>query len=500
MTFKLKHYIFPIILILLSFFLFTYKIISIPPGLETDEGSIAYNSALISQTFRDQNGRFLPFFILSSDKIDWKQPVLIYLTAIYFKLFGTSLLIYKLVNVSVTLLTSFILYKILLLVFKEKKIAYTGVLLYITTPIIIITTRIGNESILPSLFSCLWLLSLLVYKQNKSLKQIIINAISLGIAFYSFKGMRIIVPTWTIISFFFIFIQSKGKNSTLKNHIFSKDYLKPITTFILFVSPFFLVTPILELKYAGAVFDRKVISIDSINNFLFYWLSNTNLAFWFTTPDIGKIYNVSKFGALLLVNLLPFVLGSFEALKKRTINTFVLFCFFATPFLFGLAHSLSYTHRLTASLPFIIILVINGFKSLPKYVKNKKYVFYASALFASLYILNISDFIYFYYFKYPQLNTTQEAFGIKTNQAFKELAKISKEYNLTPHIQENIYRGESDENKFYNIVYFNNTLKIWKLGEKIDVPSAILTENNSMEYFENSGIKLPHNYNILISQ
>ncbi len=488
---KLKEFNLPILFFLLFLLIFTYKITSLPPGLETDEGSIAYNSALISQTLRDQNDRFLPFFILSSDKIDWKQPVLIYLNALYFKIFGTSLLVYKLSNVTITLLATYLLYKILKNIFKDRKYAYLGILLYITTPIIIITTRITNESILPSLFSCLWLLSLLNYKQNSSLKHIIINALSLGVAFYSFKGMRIIVPIWTIISCFFILIQSQSKN---------KSFLKPITFFLIFLLPFFLIAPILELKYAGAVFDRQVISVDSIYNYFYYWLSNTSLAFWFTTPDIGKIYNVATFGALLLINVLPFLLGSFEALKKKSINTFILICFITTPFLFGLAHSLSYPHRLTASLPFIIILIINGLKSLPEYLKDKKHLNFAYLIFIFLFLLNTADFIHYYYFEYPHLNTTQTAFGQKSNQAFKELAKISKKNNAIPYIQESIYQSEADENKFYNIVYFNNTLKIWKLGEKVDTSSVILTENSTMENYQNSNITLPHNFNILISQ
>ena len=93
------------ILVIFAAFLFTFKLLSNPPSLETDEGSIAYNSALISQNLHDQNGRFLPFFILSSDKTDWKQPVLIYLIAFIFKIFGISLLAFKLVNVFISLIT-----------------------------------------------------------------------------------------------------------------------------------------------------------------------------------------------------------------------------------------------------------------------------------------------------------------------------------------------------------------------------------------------------------
>ena len=152
-----------LILVILATFLFTFKILSNPPSLETDEASIAYNSALISKNLRDQNNRFLPFFILSSDKSDWKQPVLIYLTALSFKVFGISLLSYKLVNVSICIITAILFFYLLKIIFKKNLFAFIGTLILITTPIIIICTRIGNESILPIFFSTLWLLSTLSF-------------------------------------------------------------------------------------------------------------------------------------------------------------------------------------------------------------------------------------------------------------------------------------------------------------------------------------------------
>lgn len=107
-----------VLILSLAIFIFSYNILNNPPGLETNEGSISYNAILISKNFRDQNNRFMPFFILSSDNVDWKQPVLIYSSAIMFKIFSASLLNFKLVNVIYSLLTVLLIFTLTRLIIK----------------------------------------------------------------------------------------------------------------------------------------------------------------------------------------------------------------------------------------------------------------------------------------------------------------------------------------------------------------------------------------------
>jgi 4-amino-4-deoxy-L-arabinose transferase-like glycosyltransferase len=486
-------------LVLFAVFLFTFKLLSNPPSLETDEASIAYNSALISQNFRDQNNRFLPVFILASDKTDWKQPILIYLTATSFKIFGISLLSYKLVNVFVCLITVILFFYLLKLIFKKNIYAVFGTLTLITTPIVIITTRIGNESILPLFFSTLWLLSLLLFRKERKLRFIVINALTLGIGFYSFKGMRIIIPIWALLSCIFIYFQNFF--ISVKKTLLNRQFLVQIITFIIFIAPFFLIIPLLEAKYPGAIFDHQSVIFRSIYSFFYYWLSNLSLSFWFTTPDIGKVYTVGLFGAILLVNLPLFLIGIVNAVKKISIHFFILACFIFTPIFFSLPQSINYTHRLIASIPFIIIIITFGFKNLMEKFKNKKYSKYFLVFLTILFSLNFFIFFKFYYFEYPKLNTTQESFGKITYPAFKSLYNQSKITNFIPYIQEDIYNREGDETKFYNFAFFNNSLKFWKLGESLPKNTVLLTQNSSMKNFNNiNSSSLSSDLNILISQ
>lgn len=484
-------------LLLTGFLFFSFKIKTIPPGLETDEGSIVYNSVLISRTLRDQNNRFLPIFILSSDKIDWKQPVLIYLTALFFKLFGESLFIYKSVNIVISLTSGIILYLICNLLFKNKKYSLLSFFIYITTPIIFITTRVGNESILPSLISTVWLYSLLLYKKNKKIKNIIINSIVLGIGFYSFKGMRIIIPVWSLISFIFIYKENWDTKKSLKINLFNSQIIKKILAFVICLLPFFLLIPLLELKYSGSIFDRQSISISSVYNFFYYWLSNISFSFWFTTPDIGRVYTISEFGAIPLFYLLFFVIGIINSIIKKTNFRFIFLCFLATPILFGIAHSTDYTHRLIALIPFIIIIILYGIKIAINFLNINHPQSIIKTLLIVPILINLFGFYKFYFINYPKLNTTSQAFGKYTYSSFKKLSEVSKMYNLIPYVEEKIYNSEGDENRFYNLILFKDGIKIWKLGENIPSKSVLLTNNEKIDNFTTLDISLPNEYHLL---
>ena len=83
-----KNLIILIVFYLVGWFLFTYKLTDVPPGINGDEAVIGYLSSQISKTGY-VNGKFLPLFANISWP-DWKQPVTLYSTVAAFKIFGIS--------------------------------------------------------------------------------------------------------------------------------------------------------------------------------------------------------------------------------------------------------------------------------------------------------------------------------------------------------------------------------------------------------------------------
>lgn len=407
-----------LLIIIVSFMIFSFRILDVPPGLESDENSIAYNAVLISKTLHDENGALLPFFILTNinQDLDWKQPFLIYLSAIFFKIFGPSLLIFKLVNITVAVVSLGLLMVILNVLFKEKKYLLFGGIIYITSPMVIVTSRIGNESLDPMLFSTMWLLSLILFRKSNKQIFLVLAAISLGIGFYSFKGMRLITPIMIVLTILFVYCKNlttlyeyqnfvrKQSNLTvtirklfniLIKTLFQRKIVLSIIIFLVFLLPFFLIIPFLENRYPGSVFDNKqTFTIEPFRHYLYYWLSNLSLPSLFFKGDIGVIYTLDMYGIFLFANIPFFLLGCKRALEKFNFYTFILICFSLTPLLFGLAQSQDYGHRLTWFIPFFVIITTLGFKSFYEYANTRvkepgisKYLLqFISLIFISVYI------------------------------------------------------------------------------------------------------------------
>src|SRR6266849_6298410 len=60
-----------------------------PPHLGWDEVFFALNAHSIATTARDVNGRFLPLYIQFSNTA-WFQPMIVYFTALFFKVLPVS--------------------------------------------------------------------------------------------------------------------------------------------------------------------------------------------------------------------------------------------------------------------------------------------------------------------------------------------------------------------------------------------------------------------------
>lgn len=471
-----------IVFLLLSIFLTTFRLLKVPPGIETDEGTISYNAALIAKTLHDQNHRLLPFFILSRDGIDWKQPVSIYLTALFFKVFGTSLLTFKLVNVVLAFITLLILMSVLNLLFNFKA-ALVGSVIFITTPMVLISARIGTEVFLPIFISTAWILCLVLFRKHNQKIYLALSALILGIGFYSYKGMRLIVPLWGISTVMYIFYNNFTKRATIK-----KKLMAQLLVFTLTIAPFFLIIPFLEQKYPGGVLDRTQIHLETYRHYALYWLSNLSLSQMFVQGDMGRVYVVEQYGVFLLGSLPLFLLGVKRSIDKPSFYTFILFSYLITPALFGISGSMGYGHRLAAMIPQFVIIATLGFQAFSGYLnKTKKntgqftLLKTVGVLTIGFYIINFFNFSRYYYFEYPRLNSTQESFRNNLNQAFYVLSKKSSQENLPAYVQEGIYTLHWEGNKFFETAYFKTPLKIWKLGDPLPNPGLLLTEIGQLD-------------------
>ncbi len=423
--------------------LYSYRLLDVPTGLSLDEASFGYNAVLISQTGRDQNNRFLPMFVLTSDGKDWRQPVTQYYYASLFRLFGPSVYLLRFASVIVAIVSVFIVYH-LATKLLTKNAALIATLIFALNPLIYIQSHLGLDNIVPIPLTLLWLLGLYQANQKKSLRWLIISALSLGFSFYSYKGMRAIVPVWTITSVIWLYLTTKNN-------------LKFPTIFLFSLAPFFLIIPVIERFYAGAVLGGSRPVYNHIYEFFLPYLSSFDPSYLFIQGDLVANHSTGRHGTLLLASLPLIILGIYAAFQaKNKFWRFITVSLFIAPLLFGLVGSVHRYSRLMALLPLYSLLAGLGWQHLLSYKHFSVKIIGIAILF--LVLLNFTDFFKFYHQTYPGI--TYSLVGeMDYYLDVKQQSAIAKERSLLPITHYQVQFEGGDALKFYQSIYFGNKLE-----------------------------------------
>ena len=449
-----------IIAVILAVF-FSYKILDVPMGLTSDETAMGYNATLLSHTYHDENGRLFPFFVLSNDGKDWKQPVTQYYLALLFKLFTPSVFLLRFSSVIITIVSVFLIYKLSRIEYSPK-FSIFPLILFLTTPLIMIQSHMGLDNIMPVPFTIIWLFYLFCYAKKPQIKFIIISAISLGITFYTYKGMRAIFPVWYLLSIIYLIKPQK--------------WFKSIFVFSLFSLPFLLISPLLNHLYPGSILGGSNPKIDSLYNFFYPYLSSFDPTFLFIKGDDTLFHSTGIHGMFLFATLPLFLIGIYSSISKNKNSRFLLAAFFLAPLLYGLVGSVHRASRLMCLIPIYVLICTNGIELL----KSKLGKLYPSIIigFSLLIFLNYTDFLHYYYSTYAKL--TQSLVGeLKRYESFKYLQQESQKLKLTPYVSEDI------SNPFYESIYFPDG--IIKINQSIVPPlkSILLTDREVIEGMQN---------------
>ena len=495
---------------------FSYRLTQVPQGLTIDESAFGHNAILLSETLHDENNRFLPAFVLSINSKDWRQPVTQYFMTGYFKLFDPSIYNLKFTSVIVVAVGALLIFFLgnhLL----GKKGGVLSLLFYATTPIIMIHSHLGLDNIMPIPFVLSWLISIYFYEKKGNLKYLYLSALSLGIGFYSYKGMRSFVPVWSVITTIYLALPALKSfwNPTKRDKKISWEFvnnlkkdLKPALVFIFSILPFYAIIPLLEYKYADAVLGQTNLQIDSIYKFLLSYVSSFDFSFLFITGDALPHHSTGVHGVFLLASLPFFLIGLGKALQKDKFWKLIVASFFMGPLLFGFPGSIHRASRLIALVPIYSLICALGAKYLWKKLLHplvissevkrksrnfKPNLYLSKIIFVILVILfsiNYYDFIKYYWFQYPK-NTSHIFYRTEIEKAYKILKEESKRQNLTPHVDSEIIRHEKLNDQgitdtFLRSIYFLHPPMIWTEQTKLPKNSILMSKNSDIPNLKKS--------------
>jgi 4-amino-4-deoxy-L-arabinose transferase-like glycosyltransferase len=464
---------------------FSYRILEVPSGLTADEAAFGYNATLLSQTAHDENGRFLPVFVLSINGVDWRQPVtMYYLTGLY-KIFGPSVFLLRFSSVIITLISGGLMF-MLGKKMVGTKWAVLPAAIFLTTPLVMIQSHMGLDNIMPVPFTILWLLGLVGFSQTKNRKYLIMAGVSMGIAFYTYKGMRATVPVWCILTVIYLAWNWWNKPKS------RKEITKNIASFALAVMPFFAIIPLLEAKYPGAVFDKKSASLMSIYDFVYPYFSSFDPTFLFIKGDATLYHSTQIHGMMLLSTAPLFAAGVYFAIRKKGMWLLVLAGFLGAPLLFGWVGSVHRASRLMSMIPEYCMIATWGMICL--WEKKKMIIQIAMALIVILMLINYGDFVNYYWYSYPKF--TENLFSrLDYYKSYERFAQISREGKLMPYVETDVAKFNEICGKFFEAMYFSGT-KVGRVpsGDLPPARSLLLTQRKEIPGMERVNTEMPKFY------
>ena len=484
--------IFVLLIILFFWYLFTFKITEVPPGINGDEAAIGYNAALVAKTAHDQSGRFLPLFVSAFDLTDWKQPVTFYSTVLGFKIFGPSFSVLRGVSVVFVLISGILIF----LLSKEilgVRGAFASLLILLTIPSIMVQSHLALENIAPVPFAILWLWMLVRYQKTSLSKYLYLSAIFLGTGLFTYPGMRLIVPVYIALTISFIYYFNRKKK--LKR--ITLETLKFLLIVLLF--PIFMYS--VKNQYPGAILAyNRPHDVQSYQELILPYISSFDLSFLFILGDSTPYHSTGRQGVFLLATLPIFALGLFKiAQKKNPMLIFILLTFLLTPLFFGLAASVHRGSRLLVLLPFYTVITSFGFLSIFNIRKNLIKILVVSIVIL-LVSINYADFVRDYWFEYPK--RIKSEFAKPYQIVFEKAYTLSKSNKLDPFIQDDFRIQNPIAEDFFEQVYFPEKLKIWKIDEALPQNSVIIVSDYILSIKKNvNQIKMGEgDFGILINE
>ncbi len=198
------------LILIISFLLRIPKLGIYPPALYTDEADQGYNAYSLLKTGRDEHGVLLPVSLRSFG--DWKPPLQTYLMLPFIRILGLNEISVRLPSAIVGVLSVYLSYLLVCQVFgkaRGEKIALLTSVFVAISPWHIHQSR-SAMLVMVSLFTMQAGTVCFILGSRRSLFWII-AAIMLALATYSYYGMRLIIPLWSVVLIIYFRHQIKKK-------------------------------------------------------------------------------------------------------------------------------------------------------------------------------------------------------------------------------------------------------------------------------------------------
>lgn len=421
-------YLLLLIIVAFSFAIRVYKVDSVPPSLTWDEAAVGYNAYTIANFGKDEYGKVLPLYFRSFGED--KQPLHIYITALFVKLFGLSEFSTRIAAVIFGSLNVLIIFFLARLLFKSNLIGLISSLFLALSPQNIFFSRFNHEANFALFFFMLGLL--LFYRGIKKERGFSPSAfIAFLLSMVSYHAAEIVIPPMILLLFCLYF----------KEIIKNKFNLLAVVC----LSAGFIVISIFNPQLLGrARYDQTVesnVDIEKTEAFKKshnYLLGKINLTliqyswhfgpgYLFISGDKNARLSSQGVGEFYMIDALFLVLGVLYLIKKRSKESILILgwaLFGPLPSaLFGEAPHAARASFMMGSWQVAAAL---GFYFLTNFFKKPTLRLTIAAIFIIILLLSFMKFYGNYLIEFPKRYAVDWQYGMKQ---VVEYVKEHKEYD-----------------------------------------------------------------------
>lgn len=406
---KYKDLLLILFLAIFSSLIFLYKITSVPPCLNADEATNAYDAYSILKTGKDQHGNFLPLRFKSFG--DYKLPLFTYLAVPFIKFFGLNEISIRLVNLPFVFLFPFLIFFLTQELFHKKKISFLSSFFLSFSLGLYLIARQAHEAYVTTFFLTLTCYFFLKFFKKQSFKYYLFFSLSLLISLFGYHFSRLWFGFFLLI-FLYLFFKKKIKGRYIIGlfiiffiFVFTDIKYKPTRIQnLLFFNNLGFTLKINELRKDGGnrlFYNKLTIGLkESVNRYLSYFSPE----FLTINGDKNYRFGFPEMGPATPIEYLLTIIGLYFLFKNRQKwRFFLLFIFLFSP----LSGSLTWNEgSISRVLPIFIPLIIiasYGFYYLTEKKPFLKILVLSGFLFFAFY--NFS----FYFFHYPKRAQTIRA-------------------------------------------------------------------------------------------
>lgn len=412
-----------ILIIFLAAILRFYQLGNVPPSLNWDEASNAYNAYSILKTARDEYGNFMPLTFRSFG--DYNPAMAVYTLVPSLAIFGTSQFAVRFPSAllgTITVLFTYLMVKELFRTpdrTRSETIALLSAFFLAISPWHLHFSRYDHEANFMVAFGIIGFTQMLLCfrKQSKVLGHLIASAIFFGLALNSYHGSKIWIPLFLTTIFVF----------------FYKDILKLKSKLLFFLLIFSLFTLPLILNFPNSLIRGQSVGIfknpDKIELFITGYLSHFSPNFLFASADnIGR-HAVPGMGEEYIFELPLVILGLIAIIKSKVGNLkFLLMWLLIAPIPASVATPTPHALRSLTFIPLWSTFAAFGFASLITSSLRRNVKQIILGLLAIVAFYNLTIYFHLYYIHYPKEKAIDWQDGYK--EAVEYIDSVKDDYEV----------------------------------------------------------------------